>query len=67
MVVRSTLPAEAHALAGAPTSVVTKLSVSGDGTTLDWDVVQVGAMAAARLSAGPQQHPALRSSAAFRP
>lgn len=41
VVIQSTLPAEAHITAGAPTEVVTKLTVSGNGTTLDWDIVQV--------------------------
>ena len=41
VVINSTLPSEAHTMAGAPTNVVTKLTVSADGTTLDWDVVQV--------------------------
>ena len=41
VVVDSTLPTEAHAKAGAPKSVVTKLTVSANGTALCWDVVQV--------------------------
>jgi hypothetical protein len=41
ILIESNLPAEAHALAGAPSEVVTKLTVSDNGTTLDWDVIQV--------------------------
>ena len=41
VVINSTFPTEAHVAAGAPASVVTKLIVSADGTTLDWDIVQV--------------------------
>ena len=41
VVINSTLPTEAHVTAGAPTGVVIKLTVSVDGATLDWDVVQV--------------------------
>ena len=41
VVINSTFPAEAHTTAGAPAGVVTRLTVSSDGKTLDWDVVQV--------------------------
>lgn len=41
VLIESTLPIEAHTLAGAPMGVVTKLTVSENGTMLDWDVVQV--------------------------
>ena len=41
VLVKGTLPSEAHDEAGAPTDVVTKLTVSPSTSTLDWDVVQV--------------------------
>ena len=41
ILIESTLPAEARTFAGAPKSVVTKLTVSANGTSLDWDVFQV--------------------------
>jgi hypothetical protein len=40
-VIKSTLPAEANTAAGAPTGILAKLTVSGSGSTLDWEVVQL--------------------------
>ena len=41
IVTQATMSLEASTNAGAPKSIATKLTVSGDGRTLDWDVVQV--------------------------
>ena len=41
VVTNATLSDEAHAAAGAPANVVTKLTLSADGSTFDWDVIQV--------------------------
>ena len=41
VVIESALPADANSAAGAPASVVAKLTVSAMGTVLDWDFVQV--------------------------